>query len=187
MNKQSLLLILAVSASAIGLNGCSTKAESGAAIGSLVGAGIGKSTANHRDRRALVGAVVGGIVGGAIGDAQDRSTAASRSTTTHSVSNHTHAQANRQVAAKPSISHRHGNRTHSHPGGAGQHAHNTGTTHTAAQNQQVVTRTVYVDRPYYVPVARPSIVIGTRYYPKRKHRVRHHRHNRRHVRHGHFH
>jgi len=152
MNKQSLLLILAVSASAIGLNGCSTKAESGAAIGSLVGAGIGKSTANHRDRRALVGAVVGGIVGGAIGDAQDRSTA-----------------------------------THSHPGGAGQHAHNTGTTHTAAQNQQVVTRTVYVDRPYYVPVARPSIVIGTRYYPKRKHRVRHHRHNRRHVRHGHFH
>ena len=52
MKKQSLFLILALSASAIGLTGCSNNAQSGALIGSLVGAGIGKSTGNHHDKRA---------------------------------------------------------------------------------------------------------------------------------------
>ncbi|MCF6189067.1 MAG: glycine zipper domain-containing protein [Cocleimonas sp.] len=56
------------------LSGCSNNAGTGAVIGSLVGAGIGKSTANHSDERAVIGAVVGGMVGAAIGSEKDRNT-----------------------------------------------------------------------------------------------------------------
>ncbi len=43
--------------------------------GFFSGAGIGKSTSNHRDKRAVVGGLVGGIVGSAIGAEQDRANA----------------------------------------------------------------------------------------------------------------
>jgi len=54
------------------LSGCSNNAGTGAVIGSLIGAGIGKSTANHSDKRVAIGAVLGGIVGSAIGNEKDR-------------------------------------------------------------------------------------------------------------------
>ncbi len=56
------------------LSGCSNNAGTGAVIGSLVGAGVGKSTANHSDERAVIGAVVGGMVGATIGSEKDRNT-----------------------------------------------------------------------------------------------------------------
>ncbi len=54
------------------LSGCSNNAGTGAVIGSLIGAGIGKSTANHSDKRVAIGAALGGIVGSAIGSEKDR-------------------------------------------------------------------------------------------------------------------
>ena len=136
MRKQSLFLILTMAASTIGLTACSTNEQSGALIGSLVGAGIGKSTSNHRDKRAAIGAVLGGMVGGAIGQDKDRRIANSReyattsqysdgSSHSHGGSTHTHQG---QVSSKASVSHKHGNRTHSHPGGAGTHQHTFGNT-----------------------------------------------------------
>ena len=189
MKKRSLLLILALSASAIGLTGCSNNAQTGAVIGSLVGAGIGKSTANHRDRRAGVGAVLGGLVGAAIGSEQDRKNAAyasSHNTHYSHGSNHTYHNTQQRTVARPSVSHKHGNRTHTHPGGSGKHAHNYGNgNHGTVQNTHTTSReVVYVDRPYY-PVS-TSIVLGTGYYnyPRRHYRHRHHyRHNKRHYRH----
>ena len=62
------LFALGVSA----LSGCSSNEGTGAVIGSLVGAGIGKSTANHTDERAAIGAVVGGMVGAAVGAQRDK-------------------------------------------------------------------------------------------------------------------
>ena len=68
--KKNLLIIFALGV--LTLSGCSNNAGTGAVIGSLVGAGIGKSTANHSDERAVIGAVVGGMVGAAIGSEKDR-------------------------------------------------------------------------------------------------------------------
>ena len=72
MKKQSLFLAF-FAGSAFLLGGCSNNAQTGALVGSLVGAGLGKSTANHHDdSRAVIGAALGGIVGAAIGSEQDR-------------------------------------------------------------------------------------------------------------------
>jgi len=191
MKHKGLLLTIFASGTLL-LTGCSNNAQTGAVIGSLVGAGIGKSTANHRDRRAGVGAVVGGLVGAAIGQEQDRKIAASRAsqgnvaTTSpyYNGSSHSHATTNKQVAAKPSITHKHGNRTHSHPGGTGHHVHNTGTSNANTahhHSHSTNTRTVYVERPYY-PVS-TSIVLGSGYYhyPRRYYRHRHYHRNHRHY------
>ncbi len=61
------------------LTGCSSNAGNGALIGSLVGAGIGKSTVDHSDRRAAIGAVVGGILGTAAGADRDSKSSSYRS------------------------------------------------------------------------------------------------------------
>lgn len=70
--KTYLLLTLMIGSVSLFGSGCSSNTANGAAIGSLVGAGIGKSTANHKDKRAAIGAVVGGAVGAAIGAESDR-------------------------------------------------------------------------------------------------------------------
>ncbi len=70
--KKNLLLLFTFGV--LTLSGCSNNAGTGAVIGSLVGAGIGKSTANHSDNRAVIGAVAGGIIGAAIGSEKDRNT-----------------------------------------------------------------------------------------------------------------
>ena len=57
MNKGIFLTIFA--SGALLLSGCSNNAQTGAVIGSLVGAGIGKSTSNHREKRAVIGAEIG--------------------------------------------------------------------------------------------------------------------------------
>ena len=59
--------------------GCAkTNAEKGAMIGSVTGAVIGKSTSNHKNKRAVIGAAVGAIAGAAIGDYMDRQEAEMR-------------------------------------------------------------------------------------------------------------
>jgi len=65
-------LIPVVVASLI-LTGCaSTNAEKGAAIGAISGAILGKSTSNHKNKRAVFGAAIGAIAGAAIGDYMDK-------------------------------------------------------------------------------------------------------------------
>jgi len=55
------------------LTGCaSTNAEKGAAIGAISGAILGKSTSNHKNKRAVFGAAIGAIAGAAIGDYMDK-------------------------------------------------------------------------------------------------------------------
>jgi outer membrane protein OmpA-like peptidoglycan-associated protein len=54
-------------------SGCaSTNKEKGAAIGAITGAIIGKSTSNHKNKRAVWGAAIGAIAGVAIGDYMDK-------------------------------------------------------------------------------------------------------------------
>jgi outer membrane protein OmpA-like peptidoglycan-associated protein len=65
--------LLSVVASAVILTGCAaTNAEKGAAIGAVSGAIIGKSTSNHKDKRAVFGAAIGAIAGAAIGSYMDK-------------------------------------------------------------------------------------------------------------------
>lgn len=74
--KKTLLVSLVA---ALSLTGCATNGDGemsnsakGAAIGAIAGAILGKSTANHDDRRAAIGAVLGGIAGAAVGDYMDK-------------------------------------------------------------------------------------------------------------------
>lgn len=57
----------------LAVTGCaSTNAEKGAAIGAITGAVLGKSTSNHKNKRAVWGAAIGAIAGAAIGDYMDK-------------------------------------------------------------------------------------------------------------------
>lgn len=170
--KKQLLLTLILTSGALLLSGCSNNAGNGALIGSLVGAGIGKSTANHRDKRALVGAVLGGMVGGAIGNEKDRAIAnrnaayrtgpvelPAETVNSGAIIKHTHHYSSRSV-------------THSHSGGDVKHSH---------------TRQ-YVEPEYsYVPsnistslyISGGSYRDSYRYYPRHR---RHHHYRRPHHR-----
>ena len=154
--KNTLLLVALMSSSAFIVSGCSTNAGTGAVIGSLVGAGIGKSTANHTDERAAMGAMLGGIVGAGIGSEKDRIQAQQATTAP------TQTQARSSNTAKVVHVHNSGNSsyTHSHVGGDVQHAH------------KVPEYTDYYPRG-------TSIEIDY-YYDNRGHRMpRHRRHHRR--------
>lgn len=79
--------ILAVSlAATLTLSGCAstngqggmTNSQKGALIGAISGAVLGKSTANHDSKRAVIGGILGGIAGAAIGDYMDKQEAALR-------------------------------------------------------------------------------------------------------------
>ena len=157
MNKAIFLTIFA--SGALLLTGCSNNAQTGAVIGSLVGAGIGKSTSNHRDKRASIGQ-----------DQDARNTAAGGYNTN---------TATTTPYYNGSSSHTHGNRSHSHSGASENHSHNNGSV-ASYNNQQTVQREViYVERPYY-PVS-STVLIGGGYnhYPRRHYRNRHYRHNNR--------
>ncbi|MEH6457031.1 MAG: YMGG-like glycine zipper-containing protein [Cocleimonas sp.] len=174
MNKGIFLILFA--SGALLLTGCSNNAQTGAVIGSLVGAGIGKSTSNHRDKRAVVGAVLGGLVGAAIGQDKDAKDAAARGYNTSSTTATTTPYSN------GTLDHTHGNRSHSHDGAAGNHSHNGGATASNNTQHTVQREVVYVERPYY-PV-RSSVIFSSGYnhYPRRHYR--HNRHYRHHNRHS---
>lgn len=73
------LLSVSILAAAVAASGCATtNAEKGAMIGAVTGAVIGKSTSNHKNKRAVIGAAVGAIAGAAIGDYMDRQEAEMR-------------------------------------------------------------------------------------------------------------
>ena len=74
-----IVLNVSILAAALAVSGCATtNAEKGAMIGAVTGAVIGKSTANHKNKRAVIGAAVGAIAGAAIGDYMDRQEAEMR-------------------------------------------------------------------------------------------------------------
>jgi len=57
----------------LALSGCvTTNQEKGAAIGAVAGAILGKSTSNHKGKRAVFGAAIGAITGAAIGGYMDK-------------------------------------------------------------------------------------------------------------------
>jgi outer membrane protein OmpA-like peptidoglycan-associated protein len=67
--KKSIISLVVLS---LVFTGCaSTNQEKGAAIGAITGAVLGKSTSNHKTKRAVWGAAIGAIAGAAIGDYMD--------------------------------------------------------------------------------------------------------------------
>ncbi|SEL78354.1 Outer membrane protein OmpA [Colwellia chukchiensis] len=65
--------IISLVVASIVLTGCaSTNKGKGAAIGAVAGAVLGKSTSNHKNKRAVWGAAIGAIAGAAIGDYMDQ-------------------------------------------------------------------------------------------------------------------
>ncbi len=70
---RSKISIISLVALSLVFTGCvSTNQEKGAAIGAIAGAIIGKSTSNHKNKRAVWGAAIGAIAGAAIGDYMDK-------------------------------------------------------------------------------------------------------------------
>lgn len=66
-------LVISLIALSIIFTGCATTNQGkGAAIGAIAGAVLGKSTSNHKDKRAVWGAAIGAITGAAIGDYMDK-------------------------------------------------------------------------------------------------------------------
>lgn len=155
--KKNFLITMVFGASALLLSGCSNNAATGAAIGSLVGAGIAKSTGNHKDERMAVGAMVGGIIGAGIGDAKDQAIRRQAGNTTTTTTTQ---------AAKPAVKHVHNyaseSRTHTHAGGSIKHSH-------VPQ---------YYDNNYGY-WGRPTINVGIGYSNGRRHHNKRHN-NRRH-------
>ncbi len=66
------LPIIAFVASSLALGGCASNTGSAAAIGAAAGAIAGKSTGNHKTKRAFIGAAIGGLAGAAIGRYMDQ-------------------------------------------------------------------------------------------------------------------
>ena len=68
--KKSILTCVFIS---LAMSGCATtNKEKGAAIGAVAGAIIGKSTSNHKNKRAVWGAAIGALAGTAIGSYMDK-------------------------------------------------------------------------------------------------------------------
>ena len=68
--KKSIISLVVLS---LAVTGCaSTNTEKGAAIGAVTGAVLGKSTSNHKNKRAVWGAAIGAIAGAAIGNYMDK-------------------------------------------------------------------------------------------------------------------
>lgn len=69
-SKKSIVSLVVLS---LAFTGCaSTNQERGAAIGAIAGAVLGKSTSNHKNKRAVWGGAIGAIAGAAIGDYMDK-------------------------------------------------------------------------------------------------------------------
>lgn len=70
---QAKISIIGLTIVSLIFGGCaSTNQEKGAAIGAITGAVLGKSTSNHKNKRAVWGAAIGAIAGAAIGDYMDK-------------------------------------------------------------------------------------------------------------------
>lgn len=70
---QSKKTIISLVVLSLAFTGCvSTNQGKGAAIGAVAGAVLGKSTSNHKNKRAVWGAAIGAIAGAAIGDYMDK-------------------------------------------------------------------------------------------------------------------
>ncbi|XPF92878.1 OmpA family protein [Colwellia sp. RE-S-Sl-9] len=68
--KKSILTCVFIS---LAMTGCATtNQEKGAAIGAVAGAILGKSTSNHKNKRAVWGAAIGALAGTAIGGYMDK-------------------------------------------------------------------------------------------------------------------
>jgi len=68
--KKSILSCVFIS---LALSGCATTNQGkGAAIGAVAGAILGKSTSNHKNKRAVWGAAIGALTGAAIGGYMDK-------------------------------------------------------------------------------------------------------------------
>ncbi|WP_085300082.1 OmpA family protein [Cognaticolwellia mytili] len=66
-------IIISLVAFSLAATGCvSTNQEKGAAIGAIAGAVLGKSTSNHKNKRAVWGGAIGAIAGAAIGGYMDK-------------------------------------------------------------------------------------------------------------------
>lgn len=71
--KSTAPFVITLIAFSLAITGCaSTNQEKGAAIGAITGAVLGKSTSNHKNKRAIWGAAIGAIAGAAIGDYMDK-------------------------------------------------------------------------------------------------------------------
>lgn len=70
--KKCIFPVLALSLIFSGCASTSSNAGKGAAIGAITGAIIGKSTSNHKNKRAVWGAAIGALAGAAIGDYMDK-------------------------------------------------------------------------------------------------------------------
>lgn len=74
--KQNIKILMIAGAISLSLTACTgtnlTKAQRGAIIGGVAGAVIGKSTSNHKTKRAVLGGAVGAAAGAAIGAYMDK-------------------------------------------------------------------------------------------------------------------
>ena len=71
--KTSTTLVVSLTVLSLAMTGCaSTNQGKGAAIGAIAGAVLGKSTSNHKNKRAVWGAAIGAIAGAAVGGYMDK-------------------------------------------------------------------------------------------------------------------
>ncbi|MDD1779749.1 OmpA family protein [Enterovibrio sp. ZSDZ35] len=70
--------VITLLAASLALGGCASNTGTGAAIGAASGALIGKTTSNHKNKRAFIGAAIGALAGAAVGQYMDRQEAAFR-------------------------------------------------------------------------------------------------------------
>ncbi|KXF83166.1 OmpA family protein [Enterovibrio coralii] len=70
--------VITLLAASLALGGCASNAGTGAAIGAASGALIGKTTSNHKNKRAFIGAAIGALAGAAVGQYMDQQEAAFR-------------------------------------------------------------------------------------------------------------
>ncbi|OOF27634.1 hypothetical protein BZJ19_01830 [Salinivibrio proteolyticus] len=68
------LTAVAVLTASLALTGCESMSntQKGATIGAITGAIVGKSTSNHKGKRAFIGAAIGAIGGAAVGNYMDQ-------------------------------------------------------------------------------------------------------------------
>jgi len=74
MGMKCKLTAVAVLTASLALTGCESMSntQKGATIGAITGAIVGKSTSNHKGKRAFIGAAIGAIGGAAVGNYMDQ-------------------------------------------------------------------------------------------------------------------
>jgi len=74
MGMKCKLTAVAILTASLALTGCESMSntQKGATIGAITGAIVGKSTSNHKGKRAFIGAAIGAIGGAAVGNYMDQ-------------------------------------------------------------------------------------------------------------------